>query len=1413
VSAVASSSLVQRLPADAPVALLPVRIETRFRRTRHARRALELLVRIYPDQIHQDSHDPRLTADEETWGEHFWQARQDAAGDSEAEAAAWRQLAARFGAPRAAWIARALHPDHPLKLGSRQTSWAAASQARLLPDRFAVIGYSAAGGRLFEQVGGPLAAPLNTGPSPTEAAKEVDGLEIDPGMLWMTDFAEAEKAGMGIVVPIPPRMSWPLARLVVLGVRDGRDPGDEAAALDALLVAHRHTDGLSLLAPGTPTNNSEDARSGHDPRADAFAGGELLTSDPTAVAPAATSDGGRLAAALGLEATALLDVPGSHGREHATAGSMQRALWPALGGYFLEHLLDGATSEQERAELREFFTAHVRARGPYAALRVGSQPYGVLPVSALELWSDRGSSLVSPRGLRVLGGAWGMWADSVVRVPRVGAGRNPDSALLGVLGMDATSQGAAARPMYGPAFLDNAYRYVWGPTADDRNAGRQAVQAVLARLGLPVTSRLAGSLYTGWDVLLRAPRVQRGGVAEDRQLTPNYMSWLSDHTFHEVLDERGAASAADRPFPGDDSPPLLYLLARHSLLLGYADASFRLLLQAGVVSAAARLPDPELVGMDPLHPSRTLLDWPRSDIRPGHKAVDEVASRGLMTPALEELRELGKLSTAALERLLAETLDLHATRLDAWVTALYSKRLEAMRAQGASGLYVGGYGWVENLSPRQELLPAGAVGAAATNGSGGGFVHAPSLEHATAAAILRSARRAHSDGALADALALDLSSRRVRRARKLLEGLRQGQGLSELLGYRLERGLHERRLDHLIAPVRAAAPLVAGKLMPAAANAAAGAARNVADGLALLRRHQGRQGPPLPWGTTLPVRSSADGQGLEAVLGEIEELVDAVADLLLAESVFQAARGVQLRSGASLDALGRGEAPPPDPEVAHTFRSGTAVTHRVGWLRAPGDDPTTIPGWEPSDGRARARAAAAPELSAIAAALLPDPARVRWRAGYSGEQEPQPAEKTFDLTAAGVSPLDLVYIAVPANAAQASELEQRLMLHARREAPTGTDHVTLRFERVPSWGSGYMSLPEALEAARAVRELITESRALDGRDLALPGSGAASVDVAALRTGSLAPLSAALTAAQNALTAAIAADDADDLEAALLQAAEVNLPWAVPLDGDLRSPKARMIELAQEALAALGERVGDLQGVSSSQEDADVVAAVQHVLGEAFRVLLPVKPGWPAGSTLDRTAQLTGNDPVALPAWLERIRRVRAGVERLETVRLYAAAIVSSPSLAVGQLPEEQGDAWVALPTGSDAPPAGGRVSLVFAGASGVTLDSTVMGLLIDEWVELVPSPVENTAVAFHHDAPGAAAPQSILLAVPPDGRARWDFDLLEKIALETLELSKLRLVDLDALREAGHVTPAAHIAFNAAGDTISTYMDRAARP
>ena len=55
-----------------PLVLFPVRLETRF--FQQADGSFELRVRVYPDKVHIDSHEPDLTADELTWGKHFWEA-------------------------------------------------------------------------------------------------------------------------------------------------------------------------------------------------------------------------------------------------------------------------------------------------------------------------------------------------------------------------------------------------------------------------------------------------------------------------------------------------------------------------------------------------------------------------------------------------------------------------------------------------------------------------------------------------------------------------------------------------------------------------------------------------------------------------------------------------------------------------------------------------------------------------------------------------------------------------------------------------------------------------------------------------------------------------------------------------------------------------------------------------------------------------------------------------------------------------------------------------------------------------------------------------------------------------------------------------------------------------------------------
>jgi hypothetical protein len=127
--------------------------------------------------------------------------------------------------------------------------------------------------------------------------------------------------------------------------------------------------------------------------------------------------------------------------------------------------------------------------------------------------------------------------------------------------------------------------------------------------------------------------------------------------------------------------------------------------------------------------------------------------------------------------------------------------------------------------------------------------------------------------------------------------------------------------------------------------------------------------------------------------------------------------------------------------------------------------------------------------------------------------------------------------------------------------------------------------------------------------------------------------------------------------------------------------------------------------------------------------------------------------------------------------------------------------------------PAGSRLSLVIHTPTALDLIQPLAGLLIDEWSEVVPHTEETTGLAFHYNAPAARAPQAILLAVTPDDRPTWDLACLEATVLETLELAKLRTVDLTALETVGQFLPALYFANNASGATIATDFAPMAQP
>jgi hypothetical protein len=224
---------------------------------------------------------------------------------------------------------------------------------------------------------------------------------------------------------------------------------------------------------------------------------------------------------------------------------------------------------------------------------------------------------------------------------------------------------------------------------------------------------------------------------------------------------------------------------------------------------------------------------------------------------------------------------------------------------------------------------------------------------------------------------------------------------------------------------------------------------------------------------------------------------------------------------------------------------------------------------------------------------------------------------------------------------------------------------------------------------------------------------------------------------------------------------------------------------------------------------------LHEIFGRGFRVLPRFSPSSHEAlqEAFTGSAAFHEEAAAAVVPWFQRSARVRDGVERLDATLLYAEATNAGDGLdlRVAQLPYREGDRWVALPVAPGQSMPGGRLSLVAHAPTGLDFQSStgesleLAGLLVDEWVEVVPSPTETTALTVHYDAPGACAPQAMLLAVPPDPRQAWSLETLATVLLETLDLATLRAVDSDALEQVGHFLPALYFAFNAGGDTIAT--------
>jgi hypothetical protein len=208
--------------------------------------------------------------------------------------------------------------------------------------------------------------------------------------------------------------------------------------------------------------------------------------------------------------------------------------------------------------------------------------------------------------------------------------------------------------------------------------------------------------------------------------------------------------------------------------------------------------------------------------------------------------------------------------------------------------------------------------------------------------------------------------------------------------------------------------------------------------------------------------------------------------------------------------------------------------------------------------------------------------------------------------------------------------------------------------------------------------------------------------------------------------------------------------------------------------------------------------------GQGFLVLptldTTLTAQWP--QLWSNSLTLQSGDSLASLTCLQRLARVRPPAARLYQSILYAESLTGSslPPLNVAQIPFTSGDLWVALPQSPAT--SSSRLSLVAFATQPHATGSPIAGLAVDEWVDVLPSPQQITGISFHKDDPTARAPQTILLAVPPDSFPEWTIESLEGTVLEALDLAKIRAVDPDSLTNLGHYLPALYFAYNAGAAT-----------
>jgi hypothetical protein len=437
-----------------------------------------------------------------------------------------------------------------------------------------------------------------------------------------------------------------------------------------------------------------------------------------------------------------------------------------------------------------------------------------------------------------------------------------------------------------------------------------------------------------------------------------------------------------------------------------------------------------------------------------------------------------------------------------------------------------------------------------------------------------------------------------------------------------------------------------------------------------------------------------------ARVAALAQTTDAYADLLVATAAQHALAGRAEAAAHALDAAA-GLALPPTLDVLATPRSGRSV-RTTALLSLPASP-------EPGPDERSPATIAAPAFAAWLEMQTGDPAGPEWTWQVSDGG----AARTVTLADLGFVPADAIVV-------------HPAVLDGLAGASVGSGAV--------------VATPPGPANVRRLAETF-DCRPVAGSDLGLAPS-----DVGAFETslrGVLATRVDSLRAAALDLVQQLRAAATDaERRSALVQAVRWGL---VPAPGDLAIAAAGAADQLQE-------RVDGAPAVADpSAELNELTRLIRALAAPSAAVPLPANATVAAIASavgeLEEEPAGAGGRPRLDASWLELVAAVRPPLARLEAHQALAAARGAAPLAAATNHP---GDPWLEL-VAPEGPGNRGvpHLVVVYCSEPPAPAGEAAFGVL-DGWAEVIPDERHTAGAAFRFNAPGARAPQAILLAVTP---------------------------------------------------------------